>query len=72
MEVIFTPDEWPRVRAALRQAGVEQYIRLRYDLNQPHEGWRPVAAQPQRAAVELPIGSVATASATQRERYRGR
>ncbi len=65
MEVFFTPEEWPRVRAALRRSGIEQYTHLRYDLNNPHEGWRPVAAQPQRAAVELPIGHVAAAGATQ-------
>lgn len=66
MEVVFTPDEWPRVRAALRQHGIEHYTHLRYDLNNPHKGWRPVATQPQRAAVELPIiGPVAAASATQ-------
>lgn len=67
MEVVFTPDEWPRVRATLRRSGIEQYTHLRYDLNQPHEGWRPVAAQPQRAAVELPIGPVAAAGATQQD-----
>lgn len=65
LPIFFTPDEWPSVRAALRRHGIEQYMHLRYDLNQPHEGWRPVAAQPQRAAVELPIGLVAAASATQ-------
>ena len=65
MKIVFTPDEWPRVRAALRQHGIEQYMHLRYDLNNPHEGWRAVAAQPQRAAVELPIGPVAAAGATQ-------
>lgn len=69
METFFTPDEWPRVRAALRRSGIEQYSHLRYDLNNPHEGWRPVAAQPQRAAVELPIGHVAAAGATQRELF---
>lgn len=69
MEVFFTPDEWPRVRAALRRHGIEQYTHLRYDLNSPHEGWRPVAAQLQRAAVELPIGLVAAASATQHELF---
>ena len=69
MEIIFTPDEWPRVRAALRRSGIEQYTHLRYDVNKPHEGWRPVAAQLQRAAVELPIGPVAAAGATQRELF---
>jgi hypothetical protein len=67
MEMIFTPDEWPRARAALRQHGIEHYTHLRYDLNNPHAGWLPVAAQLRQAAVELPIGPVAAASATQRE-----
>ena len=61
---IFTPDEWTCVRAELRRAGITRYVRLRYDLNQPHLGWQPVAAQPQHAAaIELPIGHAAPASA---------
>lgn len=61
----FTPDQWRCVRAALRRAGIQSYQRLRYDLNQPHLGWQPVAAQPYAAAIELPIDPVAPASATQ-------
>lgn len=42
MEHIFIPDEWPAVQAALAQAGIQNYRRLRYDLNQPYAGWQPV------------------------------
>lgn len=65
MVIYFTPDEWPCVRAALRRSGIEQYQRLRLDLRNPDAGWQPVAPQPYRAAVELPLDPVVAASATQ-------